>query len=78
MKTTSGTHSRKERKERAVIILGTPKDVRAFICVDDGRLIELLHKAKFMPMYKDDEACYFKRTKKIERFLKEIENGGEE
>lgn len=55
-----------------MIILGTPKDINAFICIDDGFIVETLHRANFMPMYKDDGVFYFKKTAKLQRYLKKI------
>lgn len=61
-----------------MIILGTPKDINAFVCVDDGSLAEVLHRANFMPLYKDDGVFYFKKTAKIIKFLKKISKSGGE
>lgn len=52
-----------------MVRIGTPDDVENFVCVDDGWLAFELHKAGFQPAWKDEDCLYFKKTRKLERFL---------
>lgn len=55
-----------------MIILGYPDDVNNYYCADGGEAIEIA-RAGFIPLYKDDADClYFKRTKKLLKFLDKI------
>lgn len=55
-----------------MIILGYPDDVSAYYCADGAEAIELTRHG-FIPLYKDGDGClYFKRTKKLLKFLGEL------
>ena len=51
-----------------MIILGTPKDTENYYIVD-GDIAFRLHQAGFIPKYKDEDALYFKKNKKLLKFL---------
>lgn len=52
-----------------MVRIGTPDDIDNFICIDEGWLIFELHKAGFQPAWKDEDCLYFKKTRKLEKFL---------
>ena len=53
-----------------MVIRGTPDNIEDYY-IADGEIARLLHAKGFQPMYKDYEAVYFKRNKKLIKFLKE-------
>lgn len=56
-----------------MIILGYPEDTGNYYCADGGEAVEIT-RAGFIPLYKDDAGClYFKRTKKLLKFLNKID-----
>ena len=56
-----------------MLILGTPNDVSKFFACDEDWLITRLHQKGFPPMYKDEEGTvYFKKSKKLVKYLDEI------
>lgn len=64
-----------------MLILGTPNDVSKFFACDEDWLITKLHQKGFPPMYKDEDGTvYFKKSKKLVKYLDEImgkeENNG--
>lgn len=57
-----------------MLILSTPNDVSKFFACDEEWLIIKLHQKGFPPMYKDEDGTvYFKKSKKLMRYLLEIE-----
>ena len=56
-----------------MIRIGTPQDISAYFCADDGWLINELHKAKCQPAWRDDEYVYFKKNSKLLKVLKKLE-----
>lgn len=56
-----------------MLILGTPNDVSKFFTCDEDWLITRLHQKGFPPMYKDEDGTvYFKKSKKLVKYLDEI------
>ena len=53
--------------------IGTPDNVEAFFYTDDPDLIFHLHQAGFIPMWRDEEIIYFKKTNKLIKLLKKLE-----
>lgn len=56
-----------------MIRLGTPSDLSSFYVVDEGWLISELHKSGLVPMWKDEECVYFKKTNKLIKTLKKLD-----
>lgn len=56
-----------------MLILGTPNDVSKFFACDEDWLIIKIHQKGFSPMYKDEDGTvYFKKSKKLVKYLDEI------
>ena len=56
-----------------MLILGTPNDVSKFFACDEDWLIIKIHQKGFPPMYKDEDGTvYFKKSKKLVKYLDEI------
>lgn len=55
-----------------MIICGTPKDIDNYYLADD-EVAFALHQKGFVPMYKDFDAVYFKKNKKLLKALIELE-----
>lgn len=56
-----------------MLILGTPNDVSKFFACDEDWLIIKLHQKGFPPIYKDEDGTvYFKKSKKLVKYLDEI------
>lgn len=55
-----------------MIICGTPKDIENYYLADD-EVAFALHQKGFVPMYKDFDAVYFKKNKKLLKALCELE-----
>ena len=51
-----------------MIIRGTPKDLTEFYLAD-GELAFRLQQAGFKPVYIDEDAVYFRKNKKLQKFL---------
>lgn len=51
-----------------MIILGMPRDIENYY-IADGDIAFRLHQAGFIPKYKDGDALYFKKNKKLLKFL---------
>lgn len=58
---------------RTIIRLGSPEDVSKFFYTDDPDLIFHLHQAGFIPMWRDEDCVYFKKTNKLIKLLKKLE-----
>lgn len=57
-----------------MIIIGTPRndEIDQYIMVD-GELAFRLHQAGFIPKYNDEGCLYFKKNKKIQKYLEQLE-----
>lgn len=55
-----------------MIILGSPADVENYYMADEDTAF-VLHQKGFNPVYKDFDAVYFKKNKKLLKALKELE-----
>lgn len=54
-----------------MIRMGTPLDIENYY-IADGWIAEQLHAHGFIPLYKDYEALYFKKTNKLLQFVKNL------
>lgn len=53
-----------------MIRLGVPNNMERYFPVDDMELATKLHKAGFIPEYKDEDGTiYFKKSKKFIKFI---------
>lgn len=55
-----------------MVILGSPADVENYYMADEDTAFAL-HQKGFTPVYKDFDAVYFKKNKKLLKALKELE-----
>lgn len=55
-----------------MVILGSPADVENYYMADEDTAF-VLHQKGFNPVYKDFDAVYFKKNKKLLKALKELE-----
>lgn len=55
-----------------MVRLGTPDNIKDFYMTDDSELIFRLHQAGFLPMWKDEECIYIKKSNKLMKYLKKI------
>lgn len=56
-----------------MVRIGTPEDISAYFCADDGWLIEELHRANCQPIWRDGSYVYFKKNNKLFKALKKLE-----
>lgn len=56
-----------------MVRIGTPQNISAYYCVDEGWLIAEIHKAGIAPEWKDSEAVYFKKSNKLKKVLKKLD-----
>ena len=55
-----------------MIIRGTPKDITDYY-LTDGDMAFRLQQAGFKPVYIDEDAVYFKKNKKLQKFLSKFD-----
>lgn len=55
-----------------MVIIGSPKDPTEYYLADE-EIAFALHQRGFMPIYKDFDAIYFKKNKKLLKALKELD-----
>ena len=55
-----------------MIIRGTPKDITEYY-LSDGEVAFRLQQAGFKPVYIDEDAIYFKKNKKLQKFLSKFD-----
>lgn len=56
-----------------MIKLGTPENPQDFFMTDDSELIFRIHQAGFIPLWKDDECIFFKKSNKLIKLLKKLD-----
>lgn len=56
-----------------MVRLGAPDNIEAFFYTDDPDLIFRLHQAGFIPMWRDEDCVYFRKTNKLIKLLKKLE-----
>lgn len=55
-----------------MVIIGSPKNPNDYYLADE-EIAFSLHQKGFVPIYKDFDAVYFKKNKKLLKALKELE-----
>lgn len=55
-----------------MVILGSPADVENYYMADEETAFTL-HQKGFQPIYRDYDAVYFKKNKKLLKALKELD-----
>lgn len=56
-----------------MIKLGTPENPQDFFMTDDSELIFRIHQAGFIPLWKDEECIFFKKSNKLIKLLKKLD-----
>lgn len=54
-----------------MVIIGSPKNPEEYYIADE-EVAFALHQKGFMPIYKDFDAIYFKKNKKLSKALKDL------